>query len=755
MSFRGCSAKALLRWLIVGIVALSLASCKSSSGGGSVTPITTAISGIAAAGLVVGGTVTAYPVSGGSKALPALGSTTTDGNGAYGFNLGSYTGLTLLELQGGTFVDEATGTATPLPITLRSAVFANGATTANITPFTEAALVNATGSPGGLTLTNVTSAHSSILALLGFNPLVTAPVIATTAAAATAVNGSRAYGAYLAGLSQYLVDNPTKTLSGAISDYALAFVAGGLQNFPAITTSQNSFLSRNSNNLTGLATYAALQALNPTVSRQLTSITLTPSTINIPRSGAKQLTATATYSDTTTSDITGRVTWSSSAPTVATVSTSGLVLGVASGSSTISASLGTASTTAVASVTPVTLTSLSVSPGARVGVGGSTQLLATGTYSDGSTGDLTASVNWTSATPQTATVAASGIATGVSAGTASITATLGAVSSTSSVPVAFPKFLSVANFFSNFLATYAIDASSGAFTVVQTTTTGSGPVDVTVDPTNRFAFSANTGSNNISEFSIDSASGSLTSVATVPAGTSPSSMVMDRSGTHLYVANRDASSLSTYSFDPTSGVLTAGPVITVNVFGPTSLAVDPSGRFLYVLNGNTNTVDVYSIAPGTGALTRNPSSLSTTSSPLSIVLHPSGKFAYVSLAGSGISEFAADPANGALSSGNVILSGSVVAVDPAGRFLFSANAQLNAIFAYSINPATGNVEAGSFVITATNPTALNVDISGHSLYVVSAPGNSVSTYSINPTSGVLTLLQTVAAGSSPQGLTSW
>jgi len=759
MSFRG-NAKALLRLLIVGILALSLFSCKSGSGGGGGGgPISTVISGIAAAGLVVGGTVTAYPVSGGAKALPALGSTTTDGNGAYAIELGSYTGLALLELQGGTFIDEATGTQIPLAMTLRSAVFANGATSANITPFTEAALVNASGSPGGLTLTNITSAHSSILSLLGFNPIGTVPVIATSAAASSALNASRAYGAYLAGFSQYLLDNPTKTMSSAISDYALAFVAGGLQNFPAITTSQNAFLSRNSNNQTGLATYAALQALNPTSSRQLTSISLNPSAISLPSSGAKQLTATGTYSDTTQSDITGRVTWSSSAATVASVNASGLVLGVASGTSTITASLGTVSTTLAATVTPVTLKSLSVSPGARIGVGGSTQLLATATYSDGTTGDLTSNVTWTSATPQIATVSASGVATGVSAGTGSIAATLGAVSNTISVPVAVPKFAFVTNFFSNSLAAYSIDASSGALTSVQTVATGSGPVAVAVDPTGRFAFSANNGSNNISEFSVDSASGTLTTVATVPAGTSPSSIAIDRAGTHVYVANRDASSVSSYSLDPASGALTAGPVLSTNVSGPTSLAVDPSGRLLYVLNGNTNTVDVYNIAPATGALTRNASlGTTTTSSPLSIVLHPAGKFAYVALSATGIMEFAVDPGPGAtmgaLSNGKTILSGSVMAVDPAGKFLFSAGSQLNAVFAYSINPATGNVEGGSFVTTATNPTALNVDLTGHFLYVVSAPGNSISTYSINQASGALTLVQSVATGSSPQGLTS-
>src|SRR3990172_5424579 len=68
------------------------------------------------------------------------------------------------------------------------------------------------------------------------------------------------------------------------------------------------------------------------------------------------------------------------------------------------------------------------------------QFIATGTYSDGTSQNSTASVTWSSGTTSVATVAASGLATGVGIGNASITAASGAVSggTTLEVNVTFP-----------------------------------------------------------------------------------------------------------------------------------------------------------------------------------------------------------------------------------------------------------------------------------------------------------------------------
>jgi hypothetical protein len=82
------------------------------------------------------------------------------------------------------------------------------------------------------------------------------------------------------------------------------------------------------------------------------------------------------------------------------------------------------------------LQSISVTPAnPSVAVGATQQFTATGTYSDGSTANLTNQATWASSTTARATINSSGLATGVSAGSTTITATSGSVSGTTGMSV--------------------------------------------------------------------------------------------------------------------------------------------------------------------------------------------------------------------------------------------------------------------------------------------------------------------------------
>lgn len=84
----------------------------------------------------------------------------------------------------------------------------------------------------------------------------------------------------------------------------------------------------------------------------LSSIAVTPASPSITVAANQQFTATATYSNGSTADITSSVTWSSSDAAVATiVETSGLAIAVAAGTSTITATSGTTSGNTVMTVT--------------------------------------------------------------------------------------------------------------------------------------------------------------------------------------------------------------------------------------------------------------------------------------------------------------------------------------------------------------------------------------------------------------------
>lgn len=159
----------------------------------------------------------------------------------------------------------------------------------------------------------------------------------------------------------------------------------------------------------------------------LTSVTVAPATASIARSTSQQFQATANYADGSSRDVTATAAWTSSDASIATVSASGEASGLLAGAVTITAQLSGAQGQAQLTVTDVSLTAIAVTPAnVTLPLAASTDLVATGSFSDGSTQDITAQVTWSSSAPNVVTVAASppGRITSVATGTATVTATL-------------------------------------------------------------------------------------------------------------------------------------------------------------------------------------------------------------------------------------------------------------------------------------------------------------------------------------------
>ena len=87
----------------------------------------------------------------------------------------------------------------------------------------------------------------------------------------------------------------------------------------------------------------------------LTSIAVTPANPTIQAGGTRAFTATGTYSDSTTQNITSQVTWSSSNTAAATINASGVATGIAGGISSIKATLGAVNNSTTLTVQPATL----------------------------------------------------------------------------------------------------------------------------------------------------------------------------------------------------------------------------------------------------------------------------------------------------------------------------------------------------------------------------------------------------------------
>ncbi len=94
----------------------------------------------------------------------------------------------------------------------------------------------------------------------------------------------------------------------------------------------------------------------------LSSITVTPSNPSILVGGRQQFTATGNYSDGSHQDLTSSATWTSSSPSIATITSTGLATGVAAGSTTIKAASGSIYGTTTLTVTAASNFTISASP---------------------------------------------------------------------------------------------------------------------------------------------------------------------------------------------------------------------------------------------------------------------------------------------------------------------------------------------------------------------------------------------------------
>lgn len=195
----------------------------------------------------------------------------------------------------------------------------------------------------------------------------------------------------------------------------------------------------------GLISNSAALTVNAPV---LNSIAVTPSGASLAMGMTQQFTATGTYSDGTTKDITASATWASSNSQVAIVSNAtgskGMATTLSQGTTVITASLGGITSPAITvTVTAPVLTSLLVTPSNQsftITTGG-VQFTATGVLSDGTTEDLTSAVTWTSSNTAVATISmfqgSQGFVTFLSTGTTTITATSGTVSGDTVLTVTF------------------------------------------------------------------------------------------------------------------------------------------------------------------------------------------------------------------------------------------------------------------------------------------------------------------------------
>ncbi len=320
----------------------------------------------------------------------------------------------------------------------------------------------------------------------------------------------------------------------------------------------------------------------------LTSITVAPPSIVVPKGLTQTYTATGVYSDASTADITSSVTWTSTSGV--SITNTGLATANVLGQNTISAKSGSITGTADLTVATGRLMSLAVSPATATISKGLTQAFTViGTFSDATTQDMTTAVSWT--TSAGASISNTGLATGTGVGSVTVTATSNTVTGTAGLTVAPAALVSIAVT----PATVSVVRSSNQqFAAVGTYTDAS-----TLDITSTVAWTASTGATvstaglahatAAGTSNVFATSGAITSnsavmTITLPALTSisisPASVSLGIGATQQYVATgtyadaivSDVTSLVTWNSNNTA-VAAFGSNGLANVVSTSSTAV--------------------------------------------------------------------------------------------------------------------------------------------------------------------------------------
>lgn len=208
--------RAMLSISAMALAASLLVGCGGGggSGGGSSGSITTGtLSGTATKGPVGSATVKAFAISNGVKGSQ-LGSAMTDANGNFTMTMDAYTGPVMLQVRGGSYLDEATGIrmnmldADELTCLVPALTVAAGSTTTGVqvTPLTSMAQAWAEHMAGGMTTANAMMANSRIGAAYvapGADIVMMHPIDPTVAGSANGASiEAKNYGMMLAAMSQ-------------------------------------------------------------------------------------------------------------------------------------------------------------------------------------------------------------------------------------------------------------------------------------------------------------------------------------------------------------------------------------------------------------------------------------------------------------------------------------------------------------------------------------------------------------------------
>lgn len=466
------------------------------------------------------------------------------------------------------------------------------------------------------------------------------------------------------------------------------------------------------------------------------TVTVTPPSGNIQQGLALQLTATAR--DAQNNIITGRpVTWTSSNEAVATVSSTGRVVGIAQGTVTIRATIDGVLGSGTYTITPIPVASVTVTPNvATLVVTGTVQLTANLFSATGEPlSPAGRTISWSTSNPAIATVNASGLVTGLSAGTATIAASSEGQSGSAAITVSLVPVASVTITPApiptlNVGVTQAItatarDAAGNVLTGRPVTWSSSNPTVATVNT------GTTASANTITAVAAGSATisavvGGVTGVGAVTVILVPIANIAVTPNPATVVEGGSVT-LTATATDASGNVLT-GRTIVWSSSNPANLSVSQTGVVTAVINSATQSATITASSPGGGAGGSTPSGTATVSATFAAV-----------------ATVQVNPASANLSVGTTttliptLLSSGGQTLSATGRTITWALRASDPAGVATVNPTTGLITAVAqggpvgVVATASSPGQTGTLPADTSLVTVT--NVPVATVTVTPTAG--------------------
>lgn len=337
------------------------------------------------------------------------------------------------------------------------------------------------------------------------------------------------------------------------------------------------------------------------------SVVVAPATVSLLAGASRTLAATVL--DSAGRALTGRtVNWTTNAPTIANVSSTGVVLAIAPGVATITARSEGRTSTSRVTVTAVPVASVTVSP-ASVSLAVAQTLPLTARVADATGAVLNGrTVAWSTSKASVATVdATTGIVTAVATGTATITATSEGKKGTATVTVATvpvaniqvtPTNLAMLEGESQRLKATLLDANGKVLTGRAVSWIGGAPGVATVDSTGLVSAVA-TGSAVI----VASSEGARTSVPISVAPITVANVVVSPS-TRLLESGRAVQ--LTAKVTDIRGRVIAGKTVTWTTSNPSRASVSATGRVVGIALGAVTVSASTDGVSGSSAVTVTP-----------------------------------------------------------------------------------------------------------------------------------------------------